>query len=98
VVEAIRDGEPPPFSDPDEPTVVAVTDELVTTGSVSEQLYRQATERLGTRAVVDLVMLVGYYSLVSFTLSAFAVPLPPRSEPVFQGPPEHPGRTPGVGR
>ena len=31
---------------------------------------------LGERGLVELVSLCGYYTLVSFTLNAFAVPLP----------------------
>jgi hypothetical protein len=40
--------------------------------------------------MVDLVALCGYYTLVSFTLNAFAVPLPPGAEPVWDPDPAAP--------
>ena len=40
-------------------------------------MYETAHALLGDRGIVELVTLCGYYSLVSFTLNAFDVPLPP---------------------
>lgn len=45
---------------------------------VDDATLARAVERRDGQGVVELGSLCGYYSLVSFTLNAFAVPLPPR--------------------
>lgn len=56
--------------------VHAFARELVTTGRVSDGRYDDALEALGEPVVVDLIALVGYYTLVAFTLNAREVPRP----------------------
>jgi 4-carboxymuconolactone decarboxylase len=76
-IDAIRTGNPPTFSDDSDRVVYRSASELVSTGSLSEETYTEALRLLGTAALVELVSLCGYYTLVSYTLNAFAVPLPP---------------------
>jgi len=76
VIEAIGAGTDPPFTDDDERIVHVVARELATSGRIDDATYRDAQARLGDRGMVELVTLCGYYALVSFTLNAFAVPLP----------------------
>ena len=54
--------------------VHAFARDLVTTGRVSDLHYDDALEALGEVVVVDLIALVGYYTLVAFTLNAREVP------------------------
>ena len=75
VVDAIRKGETPSFTKQDERTVHSFAKELLEQHRVSNATYQSALELLGEQAVVELVALVGYYSLVSLTLNAFEVPL-----------------------
>jgi len=56
--------------------VHAFARELVTIGRVSDRRYDDALEALGEVVVVDLIALVGYYTLVAFTLNARNVPAP----------------------
>ena len=49
---------------------------LLGTGRVDQALYDAARAHLGDGGLVELVTLAGYYTLVSFTLNAFDVPLP----------------------
>ena len=77
VIEAIGIGTDPTFGDPDEAAVYTFTRELLATGDVSAQTYSAAVAALGDTGVVELTLLVGYYCLISFTLNAFEVPLPP---------------------
>lgn len=58
--------------------------ELVTTGRVSSRHYDDAITALGEPVVVDLIALVGYYTLVAFTLNAREVPAP-AGAPVLPG-------------
>ena len=75
-VAAIAAGETPALPD-DEAIVHAVARQLVENGHVDTATYETAHALLGDRGIVELVTLCGYYSLVSFTLNAFDVPLPP---------------------
>ena len=83
VIDAVRRGDPPPFADDSERIVHSVASELVTTGTVSDATHREAEALLGPAGLVELVSLCGYYTLVCFTLNAFAVPLPPGQDPVW---------------
>ncbi len=62
--------------------VHAFARELVTTGQVSDSAYDAALAALGEATVVDLIAVVGYYTLVAFTLNARQVP-PPAGAPVL---------------
>jgi 4-carboxymuconolactone decarboxylase len=75
VVDAIAAGEPPVIDDADR-AVHDVVASLLATGHVPDDVYAAAVDRLGVRAVVELVALAGYYCLCSFVLNAFRVPLP----------------------
>jgi 4-carboxymuconolactone decarboxylase len=76
-VEAIRVGGKPQFANEDEAAVYAFARELHTAQRVGAATYQRAVEVIGEKAVVELVGILGYYSLVSMTLNAFEVPLPP---------------------
>jgi 4-carboxymuconolactone decarboxylase len=90
VVDAIGKGEEPPFAADDERTVHAVARELTTTGRVSKEHYDAAAELLGDSTLVELISLCGYYSLISFLLNSFDVPLPAGVQPNW-GPSESDG-------
>lgn len=75
--EIIRTGGTPVFAKPDEAAVYAFANELVTTRRVQPATYAAAHAQLGERGVVDLVGVLGYYALISMTIVAFEVPVPP---------------------
>ena len=76
VIEAIRtDAEPQLRREVDKAVYALVTEYFATT-RVSDATYERALAALGERGLVDLVGLVGYYSLVSMTLNVFEVGLP----------------------
>jgi 4-carboxymuconolactone decarboxylase len=77
VVDAIGKGEEPPFAADDERIVYSVAHELTNAGQVSQARYDAARDLLGEAGLVELVSLCGYYTLISYLLNAFAVPLPP---------------------
>jgi len=43
---------------------------------VSDRAYEMAVRRIGLEVVVELVGLLGYYTLISMTINAFRVPVP----------------------
>jgi 4-carboxymuconolactone decarboxylase len=87
VVDAIGRGEEPAFELDDERTVYTIARQLTETGRVDQDAYAAAQQLLGDAGVVELVSLCGYYTLVSFLLSAFAVPLPLGVPPTWSGTP-----------
>lgn len=77
VVDALRDGTPPPFVDDETRLVHQVVVELTERRGLADATYERALAGIGQDRLVDLVGLCGYYTLISMTLNAFAVPLPP---------------------
>ncbi|MSQ30569.1 MAG: carboxymuconolactone decarboxylase family protein [Dehalococcoidia bacterium] len=76
VVEAIRAGTPPPYTDARAAAIHALVTEYLSTHAVADTTYQRAVELLGERGVVDLVGIIGYYCLICVTLNVFEVPLP----------------------
>ena len=69
-IEAIRVGKPPNLTKSDEAAVYAFAKELLDTRKVSAATYERAVAEIGLTAVVELVGILGYYSLVSMTINA----------------------------
>ena len=85
VVDAIGRGEDPPFEAGDERAVYAVARQLGDAGRLDQETYDAAHRFLGDAGMVELVALCGYYTLISFLLNAFTVPLPPDALPMWAG-------------
>ncbi|MEV4628191.1 carboxymuconolactone decarboxylase family protein [Micromonospora sp. NPDC049523] len=81
VVEAIRIGRPPEFTDPDCADVYEFARQLQQTGDVPDELYAALSQRWGSVGMVDLSTVIGYYTLVSMTLNVHEVPLPDDAAP-----------------
>lgn len=86
-IEAIRTGKQPTFDQPDQSAVYAFTQELLFNRKVSEASYRKAESVLGSRALIDLVGIIGYYGLISMTIVAFEVPVPDGASEPFSSQP-----------
>lgn len=83
VIDAIRAGDEPPLSSDAERAVVAAAKELAANGRLTDSTYESARLALGDQGLIELVAVCGYYALVSFTLNAFDVPLPPGQQPAW---------------
>lgn len=73
IVEAIRVGTSPNFTNEDERCIFNLATELYQTKKVSNETYQAATACMGLDAVVDLVGLLGYYALISMTINTFEI-------------------------
>jgi 4-carboxymuconolactone decarboxylase len=81
LIDAVAAGRPITSAVRADEVVVTATRELLTTGRLNDDTYSCALELLRPAGIVDLVTLVGYYTLVSLTLNAFEVSAPvPSSE------------------
>jgi 4-carboxymuconolactone decarboxylase len=83
VVDAIGQGTEPPFEASDERAVYQVARQLSAVGRLDRDVYDAAHAFLGDAGMVELVSLCGYYTLISFLLNAFDVPLPPGNAPMW---------------
>jgi 4-carboxymuconolactone decarboxylase len=76
VIEAIRTAQAPEFADDDQAAVYELTRELSAFGRISDEVYDEVHALLGTEGAVELIALIGYYSMVAMTLNSHHVPLP----------------------
>ena len=75
-IEAIRTGGTPLFVAEDEALVHRLCSEIFRTQRLSDESFREAVDRLGERGLVELVSVIGYYTLIGNTLNVFQVRLP----------------------
>jgi 4-carboxymuconolactone decarboxylase len=76
IVDAIAQRRLPRFEHEDERAVYEFVVMLHETKGVSDALYSATVDRLGQRRVVELVGLLGYYTLISMTLNVFEIGAP----------------------
>jgi 4-carboxymuconolactone decarboxylase len=82
-IEAIRAGGKPVFAQEDEALVYEFATALHRDHRVDDALYARAEAALGTAGVVELVGILGYYTLICMTINAFNVPLPEGAQDPF---------------
>lgn len=75
-VKALADGILPPGLVIEEQLVYKITKALVQGGPLADDLYTEGVDLLGKDEVIELIFLVGLYSLVSMCLNGFNVPVP----------------------
>ena len=76
VIKALADDRAPEFEAEEEELVYLFARELNLKRSVSEPLFERTVSCLGRDGTVDLVGVLGYYSLISMTIKAFDIPPP----------------------
>ena len=88
VIEAIRKGEVPTFSQPDEQAVFDIATTLYREGRLPDALYARGLAALGQDQLIDLIGVLGYYALISITINAFEVRPPAGTQAAFADAPE----------
>ncbi len=76
IIAGVKAGVLPNSVAPDLTVTHRFARELLDQRRVSDQLYAETVALLGESKVVELVILLGYYTLISMTLNVFEVPLP----------------------
>ncbi len=84
IITAIATRQAPSFGDPAEQAVYDYAIALHETHRVPQPIHHAAVAALGERGVVELVGLLGYYTLVAMTLNAFEFELPEGEQPELQ--------------
>ncbi|MFQ5875963.1 MAG: carboxymuconolactone decarboxylase family protein [Dehalococcoidia bacterium] len=80
-IRAIRDQAAPQGLKPEEATVVRYCQEVLREHRVSEETFREASERFGDQGVTELTATLGYYSMLAAILNALEVE--PETEPLL---------------
>jgi 4-carboxymuconolactone decarboxylase len=73
-VQALIAGLPTSFDDPRQQVVYHLTSALIGPRVVPQGLYQRARELLGDKGIVDVTVLLGWFTGVSLTLAAYDVP------------------------
>ena len=76
VADAIADGRRPAAMSTDEEIVYDFASELLRNKQISDATFARAKSRFGTKGVVDMTGLVGYYTFLSIQLNAAQYPIP----------------------
>ncbi|UUX50883.1 carboxymuconolactone decarboxylase family protein [Nisaea acidiphila] len=76
VIDALKEDREPTFESEEEAVIYEVTRRLNLDRRLSDDLYQRAERVLGLERLVDLVGVLGYYSLISMTLNAFEIEVP----------------------
>ena len=82
IIEAIRDGRRPTGMSEDEEIVYDFSSELHKNKRVSDQAFARAEKRFGKPAVVDLVGINAYYTLLAMQLNAARYAMPKDGTPL----------------
>jgi 4-carboxymuconolactone decarboxylase len=80
-VEAIRTGGTPLFVAEDEALVHRLCSEIFRTQRLSDESFYEAVGAFGEQGLVEIIAIIGYYTLIGNTLNVFQVGLP-KGEPL----------------
>jgi 4-carboxymuconolactone decarboxylase len=69
-------GDQPTLVDEGDRAVHAMADQLVKTGTADEATFDAVRDLVGDAGMVELVVLIGYYGLISMMLNIWQIPLP----------------------
>jgi 4-carboxymuconolactone decarboxylase len=83
-IEEIAQRRTPRFEKQDERAVYDFSMSLHKTHAVPDNQYRALVEAVGEEGAVELVGLLGYYTMISMTLNAFEVELPEGFQPELE--------------
>jgi 4-carboxymuconolactone decarboxylase len=76
VIADIKRGIRPESAKPEELVIYDFCQDLLDRKRISDEKYQRTKDLIGENGIIDLVSLMGYYTIVSMTLNVFEVPLP----------------------
>ena len=81
-IDAVRTSGPLALDDPAEQSAVDVARAATTRGDLDDDEYARAQDALGDRMLIEVLTLVGYYSLLALQMRVHRVPLPEGAQPL----------------
>ena len=82
LVEEIRQGRKPVFAEDDEELVYDIVTEISQTRALGDTTYQKAIQLLGEQGVIDLLTVIGYYTMIAVVLVGLEVDTPDGSRPL----------------
>ncbi len=82
IVEAIRNGTPPPFQHEDERVAFDVVTELQTSKRLSDATYARAAAQFGVDVLIEAITAIGFYTTAAMMINAFDAPVPGDARPL----------------
>ena len=83
IAKAIAEGRRPQGMADDEEALYEFCSELLRNHSVSDATYARAASKFGERGVLDMIGLMGHYSLIAMVLNTARTPVPAGATPVL---------------
>jgi 4-carboxymuconolactone decarboxylase len=83
IARAIAEGRRPEGMVVEEEVLYELVTELQRNHSVSDDTYERALERFGEQGVIEIVSLMGYYTMISMILNTSRAPLPEDAVPAL---------------
>jgi 4-carboxymuconolactone decarboxylase len=77
VIDAVRERRPPVFADSELEAVYEYVTELLDTRRVSDATHQRLHALIGDERLIELVLIVGFYSMLGLTCDAFEPDFPP---------------------
>ncbi len=71
ICKALKDGLTPYFTSDRQLLLYKIAKSTLDKTGISDTLYAQSVEIFGEKTLVEIIAIIGYYSLVAFTLNAF---------------------------
>jgi AhpD family alkylhydroperoxidase len=87
-LRALLHGEPAGTFDSRETIVRRVAHDALVDRTLADDVLNEAELALGTRALMDVITLVGYYDLLALKMAVWQTPLPEGAKPVFADAPK----------
>ena len=82
-IQALHDGAPAPTLDATETLVRELVRAFLRDRDLDDATFAAAAKALGTRVLMELIALVGYYELLALSLRVWRTPLPAGAEQPF---------------
>jgi 4-carboxymuconolactone decarboxylase len=82
-IEVLRSQQPSAGLEPREALIIDTVRAIFRDHRLSDDLYARAEAELGRKALVEVVVLAGYYGLIGYVLNVFEADLPAGATPPF---------------
>jgi 4-carboxymuconolactone decarboxylase len=80
IIQAIKENRRPDFTRADDETIYTFCQQLHIDHQVSDKTYQDGIALLGEQGIVELIGLIGFYTMVSMTLNTIKVAVPAGEE------------------
>ena len=85
VMDAVRERRRPTFAAADQEAVYDYVTELLDNRKVSDATHARLQQIIGDRSLIELVLSIGFYSMLGLSCDAFEPDLPPGVTPPLAG-------------